>query len=523
MSAVSERHEDPRLEQLVDFVVQLAAGDLAARLETSPRADSVDAVAMGLNMLAEELQVLYSGLEQHIEERTASLEQAQAQLQHLALSDPLTGLANRTLLGDRIGQALARTERGARPPTVLTLDLDGFKFINDSLGHAGGDTVLVEVARRLRAVARQTDTVARFGGDEFAILLTDTAPDDALVIAERALDGLRRPVQVGGKMTWAGASIGVGFGSRGQTADSLLRDADTAMYVAKRRGRNNIQVFGPGMRTVALARLQTTEELQSALVANQLMLHYQPFVGLATGRIVGVEALVRWLHPQRGLVSPVEFIPIAEETGLIIELGEWVTLEAIRQLAEWQTKLSLSESFRLHVNISPVQFRSASLVPFVRHALQQHGVPDSSLILEVAETALMTDEADILRTLRNLRSAGVGLAIDDFGTGYSSISHLRRLPVDAVRIDRSLVSGMDTDPQQHRLVSAIVQLIDAVNLTSIAVGVETATQANQLRALGCTYGQGHHFSRPVAADEMTELLRVGLARPDTQQPTMIDQ
>lgn len=519
---MSETRDDPRLGRLVDFVVQLAAGDLAARLETSPRADSVDAVAMGLNMLAEELQVLYSGLEQHIAERTASLQQAQAQLQHLALSDALTGLANRTLLADRIGQALARTERGARPPTVLTLDLDRFKLINDSLGHAGGDTVLVEVARRLRAVARQTDTVARFGGDEFAILLTDTAPYDALDIAERALEELRRPVQVSDQVTWAGASIGVCFGSRGQTADSLLRDADTAMYVAKGRGRNNMQVFGPSMRTVALARLRTAEELRCALMADQLILHYQPFVELATGRIVGVEALVRWLHPQRGLLSPVEFIPIAEETGLIIELGEWITLEAIRQLAEWHKKLQLPESFALHVNISPVQFRSANLAPFVRHALQQHGVPASRLTLQVTETGLMTDEANIVRTLRNLRSAGVGLAIDDFGTGYSAISHLRRLPVDAVRIDRSLVSGMDTDPQQHRLVSAIVQLIDAVNLTPIAVGVETAAQATLLHSLGCTYGQGHHFSRPVAAAEMTELLlRVDLLYPDTQQPTTI--
>jgi len=214
--------EDPRLSRLVDFVVQLASGDLAARLDPSPTADSVDAVAMGLNMLAEELQVLYSGLEQHVAERTESLQQAQAELQHLALNDALTGLANRRLLGDRIGQALARTARGARPPTLITLDLDGFKSINDSLGHTGGDTVLVEGARRLRAVARQTDTVARFGGDEFAVLVTDATDDDALRIAERALERLRLPVQVGDQRTWAGASIGVCFGAGGQTAGSLL-------------------------------------------------------------------------------------------------------------------------------------------------------------------------------------------------------------------------------------------------------------------------------------------------------------
>ncbi len=521
MSVVNQRREDPRLDRLLEFVVQLAAGDLAARLETSPRADSVDAVVMGLNMLAEELQVLYCGLEQHVAERTACLEQAQAQLRHQALSDALTGLANRTLLGDRMGQALARTERGARAPTLLALDLDGFKLINDSLGHAGGDTVLVEVARRLLAVARETDTVARLGGDEFAILVVDADPDDALAIADRALEGLRRPVQVGEQMTWAAASIGVCFGSRGQSADSLLRDADTAMYAAKRRGRNSIQIFGPAMHTVALARLQTAEELHYALMDDQLILHYQPFVDLATGGIVGVEALVRWLHPQRGLVSPIEFIPIAEETGLIIELGQWVALDAIRQLGQWQEKVPLPESFRMHVNVSPVQFRSDNLVPFIRHALQQHGVPASSLILEITETGLMTDEADIVQTLWDLRSEGVGLAIDDFGTGYSSISYLHRLPVGAVKIDQSLVAGIDTDPQEHRLVAAIVQLIDAVNLTSIAEGVETATQAAQLRALGCAYGQGHHFSGPVPADEMTELLHANLGRPGNQQPNRI--
>ena len=521
MLTVTARPDDPRLDQLLEFVVQVAAGDLVARLDVSPDGDAVDAVAMGLNMLTEELQVLYGGLEQHVAERTALLEQAQAELKRLALNDSLTGLANRTLLGDRIDQALTRVKRGAQPPTVIALDLDGFKLINDSLGHAGGDTVLVEVARRLKAVARHTDTVARFGGDEFAILITDAGADDALRIAERALAELRLPLQVGDQMTWAGASIGVCFGSRGQTADSLLRDADTAMYVAKTRGRNNIQVFRPEMRVAAIARLQITEELQTALATDQLLLHYQPFVDLATGRIVGAEALVRWLHPQRGLVLPGEFIPIAEETGLVIELGQWAIVEAIRQLAQWQKELVLPESFRLHVNISPVHFRWASLVPFVQQVLQQHGVPAADLVLEITETGLMADEAEIVQTLQDLRSAGVGLAIDDFGTGYSSISYLRRLPVDTVKIDRSLVAGIDTDPQQHRLVAAIVQLIDAVSLTPIAEGVETAGQAVRLHALGCTYGQGHHFSRPVPADEVTELLHVEPARRDGQHPDTI--
>jgi len=511
---VNIRAEDPRLVQLVDFVVQLAAGDLAARLTPSSAGDSVDAAAVGLNMLAEELQVLYGGLEQHVAERTALLEQAQAELRHLALNDALTSLANRTLLGDRIGQAIARCERGALPPTMLALDLDGFKLINDSLGHAGGDTVLVEVARRLRAVARQTDTVARVGGDEFAILITDTTNKDALRVAARALEQLQLPVKVNNRMASFGASIGVCFGVRRQSAESLLRDADTALYVAKARGRNNIQVFEPAMHAAALARLQITEELQTALEADELILHYQPFVDLATGRIVGAEALVRWQHPQRGLLPPVEFIPRAEETGLILKLGQRVMREGIRQLQEWQTTLSLPASFQLHVNTSPVEFRSSGLVAFVLDALNRHHVPASSLVLEITENGLMADEDEIMQTLGDLRSAGLGLAIDDFGTGYSSISYLRWLPVDTVKIDRSLVTGIDTDPQARRLVAAIVQLIAAVDLTPIAEGVETAEQAAQLRALGCRYGQGHHLGRPVAAGEMTELLRVNLAQQD---------
>ncbi|HEX2704906.1 MAG TPA: EAL domain-containing protein [Candidatus Lustribacter sp.] len=515
-------HDDARLDQLVDFVVQIAAGDLAARLEPSGVADSIEAVAVGLNMLAEELEVLYAGLEQHVAERTASLEQAQAALRSQALTDALTGLANRTLLGDRIGQALARAQRGALPPTLLALDLDGFKLINDSLGHAGGDTVLVEVARRLETVARRTDTVARFGGDEFAILITDATSDAALRIAERALDVLRRPMRVGDQLTSAGASIGVCFGSRGKTPDSLLRDADTAMYAAKTRGRNNVQVFKPEMHAAALARVQIADELHTALRTHELTVHFQPLVDLASARVVGAEALVRWNHPRRGLVRPVEFVPVAEETGLIVEIGQRVTVEAIRQLAKWQKELVLPESFRLHVNVSPVEFRRASFAPFVRETLQRYGVPAASLVLEITENGLMTDEGEIAQTLHDLRSGGVGLAIDDFGTGYSSISYLRRLPVDSVKIDRSLVEGVDTDPQQRNLVAAVVALIDAVNLTPIAEGVETAGQATSLQALGCVYGQGYHFSRPVSAGEMTGLLRVDhVQRAGPEQPDTI--
>ncbi len=499
--------EEHQIDQLLEFVSKLASGDVSARLEPSGNADSMEAVGVGLNMLAEELEVLYAGMEQHVAERTHALEEAHETMRRQALTDSLTGLANRTLLRDRMVQAIARFHRGALAPTLLALDLDGFKLINDSFGHAGGDSALLEVARRLEQVARKTDTVARFGGDEFAILVTDATPEAALRIAERALESLRQPMRIGDHMASAGASIGVCFGTRGQTPDSLLRDADTSMYAAKASGRNNIQVFRPEMHTAALARVRVQDELQTALREGQLLLHFQPFVELSTGRTVGAEALVRWSHPSRGVIGPAEFIEVAEETGLIVEIGQWVMVEALSQLALWQRELAVSESFRLHVNVSPIEFRRSVIVGFVEETLRRLEVTPASVVLEITENGLMQDEAHITQALHDLRAAGVGLAIDDFGTGYSSISYLRRLPVDSVKIDRALITGVDTDPQQRSLAQAVVRLIGSVELTCIAEGVETAGEATKLQAMGCDYAQGYYFGRPVAAQEMTDLLR----------------
>jgi diguanylate cyclase (GGDEF)-like protein len=509
MAIVTGPLDDPRLDGLVDLVVQLATGDLAARMEPSAARDAVDAVITGVNLLADELHAVHSDLEQRVAERTSQLRQAKIDLERLALTDALTGLGNRTLLADRIRLANSAAARGQPAPSVLLLDLDEFKTINDSLGHSAGDAVLVEVARRLTSVVRDTDTVARLGGDEFAIVMPQVTEDQVLRVAQRILTALRLPVLVGDRSVWVAASIGVRFGSRGQSRNHLLRDADTAMYAAKARGRGNIQVFQPSMHTAALTRMQVAGELGAAISAGQLLLHYQPLVELDSGCIVGAEALVRWLHPQRGLVPPAEFIAVAEESGLIVDIGHWVLREAISQLARWTPDLAPFPLFQLHVNLSPIEIRRPGVREHIRQVLDQHDVPPFWLAVEITETGLMTGDADGLHTLLDLQSLGVGLSIDDFGTGYSSISYLRRLPIDTVKVDQSLIADIATDPEQSDFVAAILRLIDSVRLRAVVEGIETAQQRTQLLAIGCAYGQGNHFSAAVPAAAMTALLRSG--------------
>jgi len=488
--------EDGRLDQLVDQIVQLAAGDLSVRLEASPARDSVDAVITGFNLLADELDMMYRTLEQRVAERTAELDQAKRELERLALYDPLTGLANRSLLADRMSQAVARAERGAGPPSVLLLDLDEFKTINDGLGHSVGDLLLVEIARRLTAVVRDTDTVARLGGDEFAILLPDIDEDQALRIAERALTELQKPFAVGERAVWPAASIGICFGTRGQAADLLLRDADTAMYAAKAGGKGTAQVFRPEMHHAARARLQIASELGSAIEQNQLRLLYQPIVDLRSGAPVGAEALIRWQHPTRGLLLPAEFIGVAEGSGHMVDIGHWVLRTAIAELEQWPDRPA-RESFKVHVNLLPVEVRWPGLAELVADALRAHGVPAAQLVLEISETGLMTGDIGDLEALLALRRLGSGIAIDDFGTGYSSISYLRRLPIDSVKVDQPLIADITTDPTQVRFVGAILQLIEAAGLAAVVEGIESVEQMQRLAELGCRYGQGFLFGRPV--------------------------
>ncbi len=491
---------DERLARLVDHVVELASGNLAARLEPSAASDRIDAVVVGINMLAEELEWLSHDLEARVAERTRQLRLAQHQLERLALYDPLTGLANRTLLADRITRAVSRAERGVATPAVLLLDLDGFKSVNDSFGHATGDLLLVEMAHRLRAVVRDEDTVARLGGDEFAVVLCHATDDQALEVADRIMAALTRPVVVGDATCWVRASIGVRPADRGQPPETLLRDADTAMYAAKAGGGGGVQLYRPAMHTAVLSRVRVTEELRTALADAQLTLHYQPIVDLRTDRPVGAEALVRWQHPVRGLLQPREFIAIAEDVGLVVDLGRWVLETAVAQLARWRTTGVAAADFTMHVNVSPIEFRSPRFAATVLGCLARHGVAAAEVLLEVTESHLMGDDPQTLHAMESLRAGGVGLAIDDFGTGYSSIGYLRRLVVDTVKIDRSLVTGLDADPKQQRITAAILGVVGAFGLTCVAEGVETLADAERLAALGCPYGQGSLWGDPQPAD-----------------------
>jgi diguanylate cyclase len=509
---------DDRLEELVELVVSLASGDRTARMAPSPASDEIDAVIVGINMMAEELQALNTDLEARVAERTLQLEQAQSQLRRLALYDPLTGLANRTLLEDRIGHAMTHAGHGGPPPAVLLLDLDGFKAVNDSFGHPVGDLLLIEVARRLRAVVRDTDTVARLGGDEFALVVLDATNEQVLDMADRIRNALRAPAQLGEQSCWVSASIGVCFAVRGQRADTVLRDADTAMYAAKSSAQGSVQIYEPAMHAAALSRVQLADQLRTAIADDQLRVHYQPVVDLQAGHTAGVEALVRWQHPTRGLLMPAEFIGVAEDTGLVTALDRWVLDTALARLATWRATVLGDRDFALHVNVSPLELRSPRFADDVLGALARHRVRPADLMLEVTETQLTGEDAQTFHALETLRCAGISVAVDDFGTGYSSIGYVRQKFLDVAKIDRSLITGLDTDPQQQRVAAAILAIVDAFGLDAVAEGVETAAQAEELRSLGCRFGQGFHWCAPLPADAMTQHLAAGHALTQPQPP-----
>jgi len=502
-----EDNADPRLQELGEGVVRLAAGQLNSRMTPSARRDDIDAVIIGVNLLAEELEYSYSDLEQRVADRTAMLRNIQVELEMVAKTDALTGLANRTLLNERILEAIAGSEASGKAPAVLVLDLDSFKPINDTLGHSAGDAVLIEVAQRVRSAVRHGDTVARLGGDEFAVLVTEATPEKILQVAHRIAEELQDSIQLGTETVWAMASIGVCIGAPGYTAEALLRDADIAMYQAKADGRNKVRLFHPDMLIAIQERSRITAELRAAIREGQLVLHYQPVVELATCKTIGLEALLRWQHPDRGLIMPDNFIRIAEETGLILEVGRWVLHEGVAQLGRWNKTSPLHTDFRVHINLSAAELLRGDLLADVRDTLLRHEVDPWRLVLEITETVLMSRATAEEQVLSGLRDLGVGLQIDDFGTGYSSISYLRSLPADTAKVDHSLILKIDSDPQQQKFVAAILQLISAAGLKAIVEGIETAEQAAQLQAMGCLYGQGYYFSYPLPAHEVIERIR----------------
>ncbi|MGK5682164.1 putative bifunctional diguanylate cyclase/phosphodiesterase [Actinoplanes sp. URMC 104] len=422
------------------------------------------------------------------------------QLSRQAFTDALTGLSNRALFRDRLHHATARRDAGV---TVLLIDLDDFKDVNDNLGHSAGDELLTTLAARLRDNVRPGDTLARLGGDEFAVLIEDLDGRDPGALADRLLRELRQPMRLGSRDIRCTASIGVADSRdlSGPAGEELLRNADLAMYAAKRQGRNAYALFDPGMYASLVNEAQVRTEMEAALAGEQFVVHYQPVVDLPTQRVTGVEALVRWQHPERGLLAPQHFIDTAEESGLIVPLGRWVLQESCRQLARWN-----QAGLRMNINLSARQFQDAHLVADVRDALATSGVDPACITLELTESMLLQDIDAATETLHALRRLGVRLAIDDFGTGYSSLNYLKRLPVDILKIDRAFITQVATDAEDKALVDAVVSLGQALQLQTVAEGIETDDQWATLRRLGCDYGQGYLFGRPADAETIEHLL-----------------
>ena len=431
----------------------------------------------------------------------------ETELSHQAFHDSLTTLANQALFRNRVDHALARASRQKPTLAVLFLDLDGFKRVNDSLGHKVGDDLLVAVAERLQGALRTADTAARLGGDEFAVLLEDlTTEDEAVRTAERLAGTLQRPFRLAGRELVVRASIGIAFSVHGMDSDQLLRNADLAMYSAKRQRKGGYEIYVAGMHATAVERLEMEEELRRGVGRDELVVLYQPIVAAATGRLSAVEALVRWDHPTRGRLAPDSFIGLAEETGLIQEVGRYVLGVACRQARAWQLAHPEAAELGVSVNVSPRQLYHDDIVSEVEEALAASGLAARHLTLELTETAMMEDTSTAMDRLRELKALGVRLAIDDFGTGYSSLSYLERFPVDVLKIDRSFVSSIGTPGGEASLASAIISLARSLHLDAVAEGVETGEQASFLASLGCDFSQGFYFSRPVAAEVVARLL-----------------
>jgi diguanylate cyclase (GGDEF)-like protein len=510
VAAAADRLATGTLADLTRAMQALSIGDLnaaKARIDIMPvvvtSRDEVGAMADSFNTLQREVGRTAVALDGARE----GLAAAEDKLEYQALHDPLTGLPNRALLGDRLTQALRRAARKGSV-AVLFVDLDQFKLINDSRGHRAGDELLREVATRLSAVMRPGDTVARFGGDEFCIVCDDVdTAVEAISIARRIIDELGRPYALETGEHFSTASLGIALADGpSRPADDLIREADAAMYRAKEQGRGRYELFDEVMRDDATERLRLDHDLRRALdVDDELIAYYQPIVALPGGEIIGMEALARWEHPSRGLVGPGEFIPVAEDSGAILALGERILQQACKQAADWCERLG-ERPFRVSVNLAPRQITEPGLVALVSSVLERTGLPPAALALELTESALMEESERVAENLRGLKALGVALMLDDFGTGYSSLAYLRKFPIDAIKIDRRFIAGLGHNTDDTTIVEAIIRMAAGLRLDVVAEGIETPAQATILDAMGCRNGQGFLWSRPVAPEHATALL-----------------
>jgi diguanylate cyclase (GGDEF)-like protein/PAS domain S-box-containing protein len=509
---VKMTHPD-ELDLVTEWVGRLRAGPPGhtSRLESRSRhADGhyMDVEVAGTNYLTDpDIKAIILTI------RDVSTQKAlRGELTRQAFEDPITGLPNRSLLRDRVGTAVRRHLRDGGRVSLLLVDLDDFKKVNDTLGHMAGDDFLRAVARNMADVVRPSDTLARLGGDEFAVLVEGLDDLELHAMANRLLEAVKMPIRVGNTELVVSASVGIATVKAGETtagdaADELLRDADLAMYAAKATGRDRVAAFDPSMYAAAVAEAEARTDLERALENDEFVVNYQPIVDLPSGRLIGVEALVRWEHPTRGLLGPTTFIGHAERTGLIVPLGARVLRTACAQVASWHADIPGAANIRVSVNLSARQFQEPGLLDTVRDALADTGVAPGLVVLEITESLLMQDVDAAVVTLHELRRMGVRIAIDDFGTGYSSLSYLRRFPIDILKIDKAFIDGITTNDDDATLAEAVVGLGRALRLQTVAEGIEHADQKSMLSELGCTYGQGYLFARPGTAEEITAIVR----------------
>ncbi len=481
---------------------------------------------ISLQLAKAQISKLNQELEKRVEQRTLELETAvqklrreinerqrvQQRLAYDALHDGLTGLPNRTLLMQRIEFTIEHTKRNpGYMYALLFIDLDRFKIVNDSLGHLVGDRLLVAVSKLLKECLRESDIVARLGGDEFVILLDGIrGPQDATAIGDRIQQKLRSPFNFKGQKIFTTASIGIVFSSTGyKNATDILRDADIAMYRAKNKGKARYEIFDRAMYHEAIKQVELENSLRLAIQRNEFVLHYQPIMSLDNSTLVGFEALIRWQHPTRGFISPVEFIPIAEDTGLILDIGEWLLREACQQLQQWQQEFAFNPqvaSLKMSINLASQQLQEPQFINKLDRILQETGLDGNSLGLEITESVLIEPGGSVQKTLNQIRNRNIKLSIDDFGTGYSSLSYLRRFPIDNLKIDRSFIEQMNSDVENFEIVRLIITLAKTLGMDAISEGVETAQQLKQLKALGCELGQGFLFAKPLTPQDVEALL-----------------